>query len=112
MLQRLLYGSIRETAGAPVRQTRSGGKSLRKESTVFSLDGWSKMEWLTMTGWTVELSGVSGHVCGVATREMDGVILELSGEAANCEELAWLLIELAAGELERCQDPQKAAVAA
>ena len=79
---------------------------------MFSLDGWSKMEWLTMTGWTVELSGVSGHIRGLATRELDGVIIEISGEAANCEELAWSLIELAAGELERRQDSQKAAVAA
>jgi hypothetical protein len=80
--------------------------------TVLSLDGWTVTEWLTMTGWTVELSGDPGNVRGAATREVSGETVRVDGRGATCEELAWSLIEQAATELERRQDRQNGAVAA
>jgi hypothetical protein len=83
-----------------------------RESTVFNLGGWSVTEWLTMTGWKVEMSGTRGEVRGAATREVGGDTLRVSGQGTTCEELAWSLIEQAATELERQQDRQNGAVAA
>jgi len=79
---------------------------------VLSLDGWSVTEWLTMTGWKVEMGGDRGDVRGAATREISGETVRVDGRGATCEELAWSLIEQAATELERRQDRQNGAVAA
>ena len=95
-----------------LRQTGSVRRICGRELTVLSLDGWSVTEWLTMNGWKVEMSGDRGDVRGAATREVSGDTVRVEGRGTTCEELAWSLIEQAATELERRQDPQNGAVAA
>jgi hypothetical protein len=68
---------------------------------VFSVSGWSAMEWLTMTGWSVELMEGQGTLHGTATRDLYGEILEVGGEGPTSEDVAWVLIDRATSELER-----------
>ena len=75
-------------ADATLRQTGRGGKSAEKESTVFTLDDMSVVEWLATTRWTAEMSADLGDVPG-------------RGERLTCAELAWSLILQAADEAER-----------
>jgi hypothetical protein len=74
--------------GATLRQTGRGGKSAEKESTVFSLDDMSVVEWLATTRWTAEMSADLGNAPGHC-------------EQLTCAELAWSLILQAADEGER-----------
>ena len=74
--------------GATLRQTGRGGKSAEKESTVFSLDDMSVVEWLATTRWTAEMSADLGNAPGHC-------------EQLTCAELAWSLILQAADEAER-----------
>ena len=76
-------------ANATLRQTGRGGKSAEKESTVFTLDDMSVVEWLATTRWTAEMSADLGDAPG--RRE----------ERLTCAELAWSLILQAADEAER-----------
>ena len=50
--------------GATLRQTGRGGKSAEKESTVFTLDDMSVVEWLATTRWTAEMSADLGDAPG------------------------------------------------
>ena len=84
---------------ATLRQTGRGGKSAEKESTVFSLDDMSVVEWLATTRWTAEMSAGHGDAPG---RE----------ERLTCAELAWSLILQAADEAERKHGLLKVAYAA
>jgi len=77
-------------AGATLRQTGRGGESAEKESTVFTLDDMSVVEWLATTRWTAEMSADLGDA---RHRE----------ERLTCAELAWSLILQAADEAERRQ---------
>ena len=74
--------------GATLRQTGRGGKSAEKESTVFSLDDMSVVEWLATTRWAAEMSADLGNAPGHC-------------EQLTCAELAWSLILQAADEAER-----------
>jgi hypothetical protein len=74
--------------GATLRQTGRGGKSAEKESTVFSLDDMSVVEWLATTRWTAEMSADLGNAPGHC-------------EQLTCAELAWSLILQSADEAER-----------
>ena len=62
--------------------------------------GWSVLEWLTMTGWKLELSGEPGAVVGAASKDVVGERLDVVGEGQTIEELAWVLLEHAATALE------------
>ena len=76
------------------------------------VQGGSCLEWLTAAGWKVELDGSTGRVRGSATKAVDGIAVEVSGEAETVDALAWRLVEWAADELEAAANAQDAAVAA
>ena len=78
---------------------------------MFGVSGWSAMEWLTMTGWTVELGGGVGTLYGTATREVYGDTLQITGEGATQDGVAWALVDRAETELERWEDSQRMVVA-
>ena len=73
---------------------------------VFSVSGWSAMEWLTMTGWTVELTEGKGAMEGTAKRDLYGDVLEVGGVGSTSEDVAWALIDRAKSELERWEGRQ------
>ena len=74
--------------------------------------GWSCLEWLTGTGWKVDLDGSVGGTRGVARKVVGGTVLAVSAEGATVDDLAWNLVEAAATELELAADAQNVTVAA
>jgi hypothetical protein len=70
------------------------------------------MEWLTMTGWSVEVSGGDDSLRGTATREVYGEQLVVDGEGSTRDMVAWTLVDRAEAELERWESRQRVAVAA
>jgi hypothetical protein len=72
----------------------------------------SCLEWLTATGWKVELDGSAERVRGSARKVLDAIVLEVSAEAETVRELAWSLVELAADALEACGGSQDTVAAA
>lgn len=79
---------------------------------MFSVSGWSAMEWLTMTGWTVEMCGEDDDLRGTATRQVYGETLTVNGTGSTREDVAWVLIDRASDELELWEGRQRVAAAA
>jgi len=78
---------------------------------VVGATGWSVLEWLTMTGWKVELGGEPGAVFGAARKPWRGELLEVRGKGETVEAVGWALVDRAATALERRDDQSVAAAA-
>jgi hypothetical protein len=78
---------------------------------VTSVSDWSVMEWLTITGWTVEVKD-GRTVSGTATREIYGETLQVTAEGDSAQSVASVLVDRAATEIERWETRQKLLVAA
>ena len=61
----------------------------------------SVIEWLPLLGWTVEVSGRNGKLCGVATRRVGESTLHAEASATDEASLGWELVRAATAELER-----------
>ena len=79
---------------------------------MIGLDCCQTLEWLTDTGWHLELAGASNALVGRARKEVDGKMLEVSADASTLDELTWKLLACAAEALEALGDRQAADVAA
>ena len=79
---------------------------------MIGIDRCDTVEWLTSTGWQLELAGASHHLTGRARKDVGGHMLEVSTDAATLDELTWTLLALAADALEELERRQAAAVAA
>jgi len=79
---------------------------------VIGIDRYDTIEWLTSTGWELELAGTSLQISGSARKNVGGRLLEVSADASTLDDLTWKLLALAAEALEDLESRQAAAVAA
>lgn len=79
---------------------------------MIGIDRCQTLEWLTDTGWHIELAGAPNALVGRARKEVDGRLIEVSADASTLDELTWKLLASAAEVLEALDDRQAADVAA
>jgi hypothetical protein len=69
------------------------------------------IEWLPLLGWTVEITGRKGKLCGIATRRVGERTLSAEAWASDEEALGWELIRAATAQLEQLGHAVRAAAA-
>jgi len=79
---------------------------------VIGIDRYDTIEWLTSTGWELELGATSLRISGTARKNVGGRLLEVRADASTLDDLTWKLLALAAEALEDLESRQAAAVAA